>query len=69
MILRLIGPCRPELPPGGRKPKPGGLGPGKPPSPPRLGGKPREGRGGPNPRGLVARPWGGLLGSGAGSGV
>ena len=70
VILRLMGPCRPELPPGGRKPKPGGLGPGKPPRAPRLGGNPREGRGGgPNPRGLVVRPWGALLGSPAGSGV
>ena len=41
MILRLMGPCRPGLPPpGGRNPKPGGLGPGKAPSPPRLGGNP-----------------------------
>ena len=39
-------------PAGGRKPKPGGLGPGNPPRPPRFGGKPMLGSGGPNPRGL-----------------
>lgn len=53
MILLLMGPVIPWLPPpGGRNPKPGGLGPGNPPRPPRLGGKPRPCRGGPNPRGF-----------------
>ena len=68
VILRLMGPGRldPE-PPGGRNPKPGGRGPGKPPRPPRpprLGGKPRLGIGGPNPIGLARAGWCLLSGSG-----
>lgn len=52
VILRRMGPGIPGLGPGGRKLKPGGLGPGKDPRPPRLGGNPRFGSGGPNPIGL-----------------
>ena len=55
VILLLIGPWRLGFaPPGGKNPKPGGLGPGNPLMPPIFGGNPRLGSGGvgPNPRGL-----------------